>query len=261
MDLTLKSEWSSNCTVQIPIFYLNPTELDFSFEHSTFKSMNDYYNELIILTLIMMALSAFGLYLITYSGVLWVSTKWRERTFYQKCVSIVGLGLFAAVLFGIFATAYSNFKPARTVVPGTYTFKKFDVSIAYPPAFTPTEFDTGGAEGDRNEMIAFVDSDGHYALVLAVSDLINIEVEKHDSGLIYGAPTSEMQKTINGKTFETASYAQKGEFPSRDFYYFQEDKLNVEAILNHDPGYDEETVTALRETVEKMLETLKVNGV
>jgi len=223
--------------------------------------MNDYYDNLANLILIMMALSAFGLYLITYSGVLWVTTKWNKRTVYQKCVSVAGLGLFVAIFLGICAAAYSNVKPARPVVPGTYNFKKFDVSIAYPSTFTPTEFDTGGAEGDRIELIAFVDSDGHSAVVLTVSDLITIEFDKHTSETIYGAPSLEMQKTINGKTFEVASYTQKGEFPSRDFYYFQEDKLNVEAILNHDSDYDEETVTALRETVEKMLETLKVNGV
>jgi hypothetical protein len=219
----------------------------------------DGYDTLGTIILIMMALSALGLYLIVYSAVLWSTTQWKKRTRYQKGVSVVGAGLFLGLFLAICAAAYSSMEPIRTVVPGTYYFKKFDVSVAYPSTFTPTEYDTEGAEGDRNEIIAFVDSDGHYALVVAVSNLITVEMEKHASEIIYGAPTSQIQKTINGKTFDVASYTQTGEFPSRDIYYLQENKISVEAIFNHDPDYDEETVTSFREALEQMLGTLRVN--
>lgn len=59
--------------------------------------MESYYLNMQIVLLIMGATALLVVYTIVHSGILWITTKWKKRTLYQRFISILGAALFILI--------------------------------------------------------------------------------------------------------------------------------------------------------------------
>lgn len=209
------------------------------------------------------------IYLIVHAVIVVFTKKlsWSARSVYEKIVTILGI-VFAILLAIGSASLYFNPEGTQEIYPSemdssgkdvtytTYSFSKYNVSIDYPSYFVPSEYPS---EEQPYQITAFYDGNSNSPVVVSVSDVISTEMMKTTITETYGTPTAQNQKTINGKTFDIETYPQSEIYSSMDLYYLQEgETMFVMTFYNH-VAYDEETDTFLKESAEKMLETLKLN--